>query len=131
MRKNLPITGKNNDYAASQRIVSTTDTKGRITHVNEDFLTISGFDKEELIGKAHNIVRHPDMPSAAYEDLWKTIKTGKPWMGIVKNRFTTPPACSRTSLYNGRISKQAGVIKAMAAVMGSMTVIQLMFSKRP
>ena len=86
MRKNLPITGKNNDYAASQRIVSTTDTKGRITHVNEDFLTISGFDKEELIGKAHNIVRHPDMPSAAYEDLWKTIKTGKPWMGIVKNR---------------------------------------------
>ena len=86
MRENLPITGKNNDYAASQRIVSTTDTKGRITYVNDDFLEISGFDREELMGKAHNIVRHPDMPPAAYEDLWNTIKTGKPWMGIVKNR---------------------------------------------
>lgn len=86
MRQNFPVTGKNNDYDASQRIVSTTDTKGRITYVNEDFLSISGFTREELIGKAHNIVRHPDMPSAAYEDLWNTIKTGKPWMGIVKNR---------------------------------------------
>ncbi len=86
MRQNLPITGKNYDYAASQRIVSTTDTKGRITYINEDFITISGFSKEELLGKAHNIVRHPDMPSVAYEDLWYTIKTGKPWMGMVKNR---------------------------------------------
>lgn len=86
MRKNLPVTGKNYDYAASQRIVSTTDTKGCITYVNEDFIKISGFSKEELIGKAHNIVRHPDMPPAAYENLWRTVKTGKPWMGIVKNR---------------------------------------------
>ena len=86
MKKNLPVTDVNNDYAASQRIVSTTDTKGRITYVNEDFLSISGFDRDELMGKAHNIVRHPDMPPAAYQNLWDTIKTGKPWMGIVKNR---------------------------------------------
>jgi aerotaxis receptor len=86
MKKNLPVTGVNNDYAATQRIVSTTDTKGRITYVNDDFLSISGFSKDELLDKAHNIVRHPDMPPAAYEDLWNTIKTGKPWMGIVKNR---------------------------------------------
>ena len=86
MRKNLPVTGKNNDYAASQRIVSTTDTESRITYINEDFVNISGFSRKELIGKAHNIVRHPDMPSAVYENLWTTIKAGKPWMGIVKNR---------------------------------------------
>lgn len=86
MRKNLPVTGISNDYDSSKRIVSTTDTKGRITHVNQDFLDIAGFSRDELIGKAHNIVRHPDMPPAAYEDLWNTIKTGKPWMGIVKNR---------------------------------------------
>lgn len=86
MRKNLPITKKNYDYDPKQRIVSTTDLKGHITHVNEDFIDISGFSKEELIGKSHNIVRHPDMPPTAYDDLWQTIKTGKPWMGIVKNR---------------------------------------------
>ncbi|MGB1800021.1 MAG: methyl-accepting chemotaxis protein, partial [Gammaproteobacteria bacterium] len=57
-----------------------------ITHINKDFIEISGFSREELLDKAHNIVRHPDMPPAAYESLWNTIKTGKPWMGIVKNR---------------------------------------------
>ena len=86
MRKNLPITNNNNDYDAYKRIVSTTDEKGRITYVNQDFLDISGFSEEELMGKAHNIVRHPDMPPAAFDDMWKTIQQGKPWMGIVKNR---------------------------------------------
>jgi len=86
MRKNLPITDNQCDYDSNQRIVSTTDTKGRLSYVNEDFINISGFTEEELIGKSHNIVRHPDMPPAAFDDLWKTIKTGKSWMGIVKNR---------------------------------------------
>ncbi len=86
MRKNLPVTNKENDYDASKRIVSTTDLKGRITYANLDFLDISGFSEEEVIEKSHNIVRHPDMPPAAFQDLWDTIKTGKPWMGIVKNR---------------------------------------------
>ena len=86
MRKNLPVTDTQNDYDASQRIVSTTDTKGRLTYANDDFISISGFTTDELIGKNHNLVRHPDMPPAAFDDLWKTLKNGKSWMGVVKNR---------------------------------------------
>jgi len=57
-----------------------------ITEVNQDFLEISGYGISELIGKSHNIVRHPDMPPEAFADLWATVKQGKPWNGIVKNR---------------------------------------------
>lgn len=67
-------------------IVSETDAKGRIIYANEDFCKISKFTKDELIGKPHNIVRHPDMPKAAFADLWKTIQEGNIWKGIVKNR---------------------------------------------
>jgi aerotaxis receptor len=67
-------------------LVSKTDLKGIITYVNETFVEISGFSLEELVGKNHNLVRHPDMPPQAFEDLWRTIKTGLPWRGIVKNR---------------------------------------------
>ena len=86
MKKNYPVTQKEVPVSASANILSTTDTKGRITYVNQDFLEISGFEEEELIGKAHNVVRHPDMPPAAFEDLWRTIQSGRSWMGIVKNR---------------------------------------------
>lgn len=67
-------------------IVSEADAKGRILYANDDFCKIAGFSKEELIGKPHNIVRHDDMPKAAFQDLWKTIREGKIWKGIVKNR---------------------------------------------
>jgi methyl-accepting chemotaxis protein len=67
-------------------IVSKTDLKGRITYVNRDFLDISGFTETELIGEPHNIVRHPDMPAEAFKDLWDTLKAGRPWIGMVKNR---------------------------------------------
>lgn len=86
MKKNVPITNRENDYRATARIVSTTDLKGIINHINDDFISVSGFPAEELLHKNHNVVRHPDMPSAAFADLWQTIKQGKPWMGIVKNR---------------------------------------------
>jgi len=66
-------------------IVSQTDKKGHIIYANDDFCKITGYSKDELIGKPHNINRHPDMPKAAFEDLWKTIKSGKIWQGIVKN----------------------------------------------
>jgi len=66
-------------------IVSETDKKGKIIYANEDFCKICGYSKDELIGKPHNIVRHPDMPKAAFENLWETIKSGKIWQGIVKN----------------------------------------------
>jgi len=86
VKKNLPVTQRENDYPASQRIVSTTDLKGITSYVNDDFMSIAGFAEDELVGKSHNIVRHPDMPPVAFKDLWDTIKADKPWMGIVKNR---------------------------------------------
>lgn len=86
MRKNLPVTQRDVDYADSCRIVSTTTSKGLIKYVNQDFIDISGFTEDEALGQAHNIVRHPDMPQAAFQSLWDTVATGKPWMGIVKNR---------------------------------------------
>ncbi len=66
-------------------IVSETDEKGKIIYANNDFCTISGYSKEELIGKPHNLVRHAHMPKAAFSDLWKTIQEGKIWNGIVQN----------------------------------------------
>ena len=66
-------------------IISRTDLQGRITYANETFCDISGYAESELVGKSHNIVRHPDMPSAAFLDLWETVKSGKQWVGIVKN----------------------------------------------
>ncbi len=67
-------------------IVSKTDTKGKIKFANEIFCKIAQYSIDELYGKPHNIVRHPDMPKAAFEDLWKTIKNGKTWQGKIKNR---------------------------------------------
>jgi aerotaxis receptor len=86
MKKNLPITHREQSFSDSANILSTTDLKGAITYVNQDFINISGFEVDELLGKNHNVVRHPEMPPAAFEDLWGTVKTGKSWMGIVKNR---------------------------------------------
>jgi aerotaxis receptor len=66
-------------------IVSSTDLKGIITYANRKFCNIAGYTKEELTGKNHNIVRHPDMPKAAFQEVWDTISAGKDWTGIVKN----------------------------------------------
>lgn len=66
-------------------IVSETDLKGIITFANRKFCEIAGYDKSELNGKNHNIVRHPDMPKAAFKDLWETIQKGESWTGTVKN----------------------------------------------
>jgi PAS domain S-box-containing protein len=67
-------------------IVSETDEKGIIIYANDDFCKIAGYSKEELIGKPHNIVRHKDMPKAAFKDLWDTVQAGNIWHGIVKNK---------------------------------------------
>ncbi|OCL93868.1 PAS domain-containing protein [Aliarcobacter thereius] len=67
-------------------IVSQTNSKGEIIFANADFCKIAGFRLDELVGKPHNLVRDKDIPSWAFEDLWKTIKAGKIWKGIVKNR---------------------------------------------
>ena len=66
-------------------ISSTTDSNGIIVEVNQDLCDISSYTKEELLGKSHNIVRHPDMPKSIFKDMWETIKSGKTWKGVVKN----------------------------------------------
>lgn len=86
MRNNQPVTESEVIYAASANILSTTGLKSHITYVNDDFIDISGFEKSELIGQPHNIVRHPTMPSKAFEMLWSRVQAGKSWMGMVKNR---------------------------------------------
>ena len=66
-------------------IVSETDEKGKITFCNDYFIEVSGYSKEELIGKAHSIVRHPDMPCEVFADLWQTLLSDKTWVGEIKN----------------------------------------------
>ncbi|MBU0745455.1 MAG: PAS domain-containing protein, partial [Gammaproteobacteria bacterium] len=86
MRINLPVTQQNFDFSGHELLVSTTNTKGEITHCNPAFVRVSGFSYEELIGQPHNLIRHPDMPAEAYKDMWRTIGRGEPWTGLVKNR---------------------------------------------
>ncbi|MDE1990814.1 MAG: PAS domain-containing protein, partial [Betaproteobacteria bacterium] len=86
MKVNMPVSGVEHPYPRGKILVSKTDLKGIITYANEAFIEISGFSKQELYGKNHNVVRHPDMPPAAFEDLWSTVKAGRPWRGLVKNR---------------------------------------------
>jgi len=86
MRNNQPVTNQEVTVPPSANILSTTNPKGVISHINEDFLKISGFERDELIGQAHNIVRHPDMPPTAFQMLWTALKSKRSWMGIVKNR---------------------------------------------
>jgi len=66
-------------------IVSRTDLNGYITYANDVFAEISGYTPEELVGKPHSIVRHPDMPRSIFKELWKVVKSGAIWRGYVKN----------------------------------------------
>ncbi|MGZ5049915.1 MAG: methyl-accepting chemotaxis protein [Methylobacter sp.] len=86
MKVNMPVTDKEILMEKGEILVTRTDLKGRITYVNDAFVKISGYSRQELIGASHNIVRHPDMPAEAFEDLWATLKQGKPWSAPVKNR---------------------------------------------
>lgn len=88
MRDNGPVTNIEHRFPddPSVKIISVTDPKGIILDVNDAFVDISGFSREELIGQPQNIVRHPDMPAAVFAQLWKTIQNGESFMGIIKNR---------------------------------------------
>ena len=79
------VTEEETPFPKGCLIVSRTDTKGVITHANESFVLMSGYDKSELIGEPHHILRHPDMPPAACKDLWDTLQRGDKWQGYVKN----------------------------------------------
>lgn len=77
---------KDEEYFFDENIIiSQTDTKGIITYVNKMFCKVSGYDKEDLLGKAHNIIQHPDMPKAVFKKMWETIQNGQVWNGLIKN----------------------------------------------
>ena len=80
MKLNLPVSGRQVPVQAQTNILSTTDLKGALTYVNPEFIDISGFAEDELIGRNHNLVRHPDMPPAAFAHLWQTLKAGRSWI---------------------------------------------------
>ncbi|MFN2360714.1 MAG: PAS domain-containing methyl-accepting chemotaxis protein [Marinobacter sp.] len=86
MRRNEPVTQKEKQFPDHYHLITTTSLDSRITDANPEFSEVAGFSLEELVGEPHNLIRHPDMPAAAFENLWSTIKAGKSWKGLVKNR---------------------------------------------
>ena len=72
-------------FPEGRLIVSRTDLEGILTHANDAFVELSGWERGDLIGMPHNILRHPDMPKAAFKDLWETVSQGQKWHGYVKN----------------------------------------------
>ena len=86
MRRGQQLKNEEVTFSDHQQLVSTTDVRGVITYANKEFCNIAGFNLEELIGKNHNIVRHPDMPKAAFKEMWEKLKQGHSWRGMVKNR---------------------------------------------
>ncbi|WP_256645330.1 methyl-accepting chemotaxis protein [Thermomonas paludicola] len=81
-----PITDREVEFRDGELIVSCTDLRGIITYINEYFCEISGFAEDELLGRQHNVIRHPHMPAVAFADLWMQLQSGHPWVGMVKNR---------------------------------------------
>lgn len=86
MKINMPVTNVETLLPENEFIYSATDLKGVIVEANEAFANVSNYTREEMIGQSHNMVRHPDMPPAAFADMWKDLKAGRPWRGVVKNR---------------------------------------------
>lgn len=86
MKINIPVTDVEYAFMQSDSAVSRTDLQGRIVYVNEDFLRINGYSKNDLIGESVNILRHPDMPAEAFADMWASLKADRPWTGLLKNR---------------------------------------------
>jgi len=86
MKFNEPVSDREVPFPEDAILVSKTDEKGVITYVNPDFIRVSGFSEDELIGSSHNIVRHPDMPREVFADMWQTLQAGDTWTGVVKNR---------------------------------------------
>lgn len=86
MKINMPVTNHEIIFKDDEFMLTKTDLKGVITYTNQDFINVSGFSEEELVGSSHNLVRHPDMPSEAFADLWASLKAGQPWTGMIKNR---------------------------------------------
>ncbi len=86
MRNNQPITQREYPFPDGVTLMSTTDTQSHVRYANEAFVAVSGFEREEIIGQPHNLVRHPDMPVEAFADMWATLQAGQSWTALVKNR---------------------------------------------
>jgi aerotaxis receptor len=86
MRINEPVTGKELRVPDDVQLITITDLRGIITFANDAFVKVSGYQRDELVGQNHNLIRHPDMPPGAFADLWETVKAGHSWKGLVKNR---------------------------------------------
>lgn len=86
MRTNLPVTHSEYQFPSSETLLSTTDLESRVTYANAAFIRTSGFEREQLVGQPHNLVRHPDMPAEAFADMWRSLKAGQSWRALVKNR---------------------------------------------
>ena len=86
MKNNQPVTQREFDYDDDATLMSMTDTQSYVTYANSAFIQVSGFERDEIIGKPHNLVRHPDMPKEAFADMWRTLKEGQSWSALVKNR---------------------------------------------
>ena len=86
MKLNLPVTNIEIVMTKGSILVTHTDLTGKIIIANDDFLKISGYTRDEILGKQHNVIRHPDTPPELFEDMWKSIKSMRPWSGVIKNR---------------------------------------------
>jgi PAS domain S-box-containing protein len=82
LRATQTITPVEQIFPAQQRLISATDSSDKITYCNDEFTKISGYSRQELVGSPHNLVRHPDMPSAVFGMMWSYLKAGKSWMGV-------------------------------------------------
>ncbi len=107
-RRRIYVVDREVPFPEGRLIVSSTDPAGVITHANESFVAMSGYSLEELMGEQHYILRHPDMPPAAFKGLWDTISQGKKWHGYVKNlrkdgAFYWVHAAVVPNIRNGRI----------------------------
>lgn len=81
-----PLSIENEVVYDGLTMVTETDENGNITYVNSKFIQMTGYKKDELLGRSHNILRHPDMPKVVYEELWSSLKQDEPWKGHIKNR---------------------------------------------
>jgi aerotaxis receptor len=86
LRPHPSTTAVERTFPEQDRLISETDTSGKITYCNDEFVQISGYSRDELLGSPHKLVRHPDMPAEVFERMWGYLKSGKSWMGVVKNR---------------------------------------------
>lgn len=85
MRRGQVVVNEEVTFDSGVELVSTTDLRGVVTYANQHFCEVAGYTQQELVGKNHNLVRHPDMPAAAFKDLWDNLKAGHAWRGAVKN----------------------------------------------